>query len=728
MERKTVIYILIFIVISAFFLRVLNAPYIIYPEGDQIIFTDNDAPYHALRIIDFATGVTGQIQFHDPRSYYPEGHISHWSPGFDFVLGLLGKIFYLIWSDEFALKIFISLLIPVFGSLTLTVYYLFVRSFMNRFASLVATMLLGLLPFHITVSYFSVVDHHVAEYLFIILLYLAVTRIKEKFGPIIFALIVTAGFWVVPGFLVDYIVLTGSSVFVLIICRLWKNYSEFARRLFIGQAISFVILFPSLFFSYYGSLFSMRFDSISLFQGVMTFIGATVTGFFYFDNTFDKKIFRPAGLVLISIIFVSLVIFLFPGFSEQLRNGLFHMTGSSHLRLASEFNALGWGRLTAGYLQSFWPLLPLGIVVVCYEAFRKKDILLLTLLVPLIFYGIMAFIGVKFFRYFLIFGILAGTFCCVKFYELTLRRIQIRRALIVFFIFLIVYGFSGSKKVFLLYKNTRNNSAFETLSFISKNYFRGEHGTSVFALWDLGHKIIYYTDFYNMDNPFLVKEKVSHTKDFALFNFSRGENEALSILEKYDSKIVIMESVLLQLPSIAPLINKIPSRYISKAGTLTSFFVGTLNGRLYFFDGTFMKDNSGKGEDIPAVSSFRLVYETKKNITTGGLIRPVYKVFERIEGAEIKGVLDKSEINSVDQLPTLSTTLMTNTGRKFLYVSKAKVSDGKYFFVKTPYAAPGKNGRVIALTPYTLIYGSQRLSVIVKEEDVKMGKTIFIKQ
>lgn len=248
----------------------------------------------------------------------------------------------------------------------------------------------------------------------------------------------------------------------------------------------------------------------------------------------------------------------------------------------------------------------------------------------------------------------------------------------------------------------------------------------VFFFFILDARFRYYTDFYNMDNPFLVKERVSHTKDFALFNFSRGENEALLILEKYDSKIVIMESVFLQLPLIAPLINKIPSRYISKAGILTSYFVGTLNGRLYFFDGTFMKDNSGKGEDIPAVSSFRLVYETKKNIKTGGLLRPVYKVFERVPGAKIKGVLEKSAINFDGSLPTLSTTIMTNTGRKFLYISKATVNEGKFFLIKVPYTAPGKNGDVIALTPYTLNYGKQSFKVIIKEEDVKRGKTIVL--
>ena len=719
MNRKTAKYILFFIVAAAFFLRVLNAPYIISPEGNEIILTDNDAPYHALRIIDFAKGISSKIQFHDPRSYYPEGHVSHWSPGFDFALGLLGRIFYFAWPNDFALKIFVCLLVPIFGSITLIFYYLLLRSFMNRVASLAGTALLSFLPFHITGTYFSIVDHHVAEYLIIILLYLALARLKNKNGPVIFAIIVTAGFWVIPAFLVDYIFLTMASVFTLILCRLWRGYTEYARKLLVAQILSFSVLLPTLFFSYYGSLFSMRFDSISLFQGVITFIAVVVTGFFVITNSSNNIWLRPPYSVFLSILLVSLVVFSFPGFYEQLQNGLSYMRGSSHLRLSSEYNFMGWERFTAGYLKAFWPFFPLGMAAVCFEAFRKRDILLITLFVPLVFYGLMAFVEVKFFRYFLIFGIIAGIFFCAKLFEITSQIKKIRYSVIFLFIFLIIYGFSDYKKVFLLFKNARNDSAFKTLYFISNNYSRGKDGTTIFALWDLGHKIIYYTSFYNMDNPFLIKEKISHTKDFALFNFSKEENKALSILEKYDSRIVIMESALLQLPIMAPLIEEDPSGYISETGILTSQFIKTINGRLYFFDGTYMTDKSGKDRHIPAVTSLRLIYETKKQIHTGGFKRPFYKVYERVSGANI--VFERPSTSSLHELPVLTTTLMTNTGRKFLYVSKAIDANENFFTIKTPYIAPGKNGEITALVPYTLSYGIHTIKVVVKEEDIQKG-------
>ncbi|NJL59702.1 MAG: hypothetical protein HC887_08730 [Desulfobacteraceae bacterium] len=167
MKGSKLFYAILFcILLITFYIRTFNYDAFMDDEHSEVIISDNDAGYHLRRIVDFATGTSDQIQFPDIRSYYPEGYVCHWSPGFDFLLGTLGKTFYFFKPDVYSLKIFICLLIPILAVLTVFAYYFLSAKLLPPAAALISALLFALLPFHITITYFALVDHHVAEFYF----------------------------------------------------------------------------------------------------------------------------------------------------------------------------------------------------------------------------------------------------------------------------------------------------------------------------------------------------------------------------------------------------------------------------------------------------------------------------------------------------------------------------------------------------------------------------------
>ncbi|NJL59701.1 MAG: hypothetical protein HC887_08725 [Desulfobacteraceae bacterium] len=61
------------------------------------------------------------------------------------------------------------------------------------------------------------------------------------------SLVIVAGFWVVPGFVLDYMIFTGACLLIVVSGRIWQHHEGFVRRLPRIHILSAVLLIPTLF-------------------------------------------------------------------------------------------------------------------------------------------------------------------------------------------------------------------------------------------------------------------------------------------------------------------------------------------------------------------------------------------------------------------------------------------------------------------------------------------------
>jgi hypothetical protein len=106
---------------------------------------------------------------------------------------------------------------------------------------------------------------------------------------------------------------------------------------------------------------------------------------------------------------------------------------------------------------------------------------------------------------------------------------------------------------------------------------------------------------------------------------------------------------------------------------------------------------------IPALQHYRLVYESPRVDPLSGLHE--VKVFERVEGAKIRG-------DGVIELD-----LVTNQGRTFVY--RQESVNGTFI---VPYSTTGNPYPVHATGPYRI--GGSTRTIEVSEEDVRQGRQV----
>ncbi|MDK2892518.1 oligosaccharyl transferase, archaeosortase A system-associated [Methanohalophilus sp.] len=155
-------------------------------------------------------------------------------------------------------------------------------------------------------------------------------------------------------------------------------------------------------------------------------------------------------------------------------------------------------------------------------------------------------------------------------------------------------------------------------------------------------------------------------------------------------------------------------------------YFNTMEARLHIFDGNGLKQYRMVHE-TPAASTVEVGYKRVYNalFSGGNTIEEsntgYVKIFEYVKGATITGEAPEGE------KVTISTTILTSTGRTFLY-SQSMVSDGTFEFV-VPYSTEGPIAGetqfdTMPIGPYTITYGNVMETVSVSETDVLSGNII----
>lgn len=242
-----------------------------------------------------------------------------------------------------------------------------------------------------------------------------------------------------------------------------------------------------------------------------------------------------------------------------------------------------------------------------------------------------------------------------------------------------------------------------------KNNVKGEG--KVMNWWSYGYWINYYAR----------RQSVAYAypnEATAKFFTENNEQIASSIMESNAAKYVIIFTPMREYQGqyknmILLSGKKLSDFFIIKDETIEpriNYFNSTL-ARLYYADGT---EIGIRGDTIPALSHFRLIYESDDNQGkfSGNDIKGT-KIYEYVRGTTIHGRAPEGQI-------VISTTIITNQGRNFEYI-QTSYSNGNYSFT-VPYSID---------SPYQTNAGEYRISIgdmnktiTVNEGEVLDGKQI----
>ncbi len=240
----------------------------------------------------------------------------------------------------------------------------------------------------------------------------------------------------------------------------------------------------------------------------------------------------------------------------------------------------------------------------------------------------------------------------------------------------------------------------------------------VLAVWDLGHMITYYGHRMAIANPFQdgigrKKSDGSIIPGWTTFFLEKNEKTATQYLDDLKARYVIADSASANTDGIYQHMIKWQQDnldgFLAQDGKSIDMdrYYGSMIAKLSLFDG---KKTNIDGLDIPALSHFRLVYES---VTTDFSLKiddnqdiKKYKIFEYVKGAVISGsVIPGSEVE-------ISINIKTNQGRDFTYKNSA-IFQKEGFEFTVPYAGT-----------YTIKTGRQTKEVEVLEADILNGETI----
>jgi hypothetical protein len=147
-------------------------------------------------------------------------------------------------------------------------------------------------------------------------------------------------------------------------------------------------------------------------------------------------------------------------------------------------------------------------------------------------------------------------------------------------------------------------------------------------------------------------------------------------------------------------------------------FFASLHTRLLFADGSQLT----VGENTyPALSDFRLILESQAQTEMFGRPVPVYKAFEMVPGARLKGPAQP------DQEVRLRLMVQTNIGRRFMYQAQTTADDQGQFEFILPYPAyEGAQTPCHAVSPYMIKIGDSVHKVTVSSQAVTSGESVVL--
>gem|GEM_PF-3294860 len=539
--------------IALFFLAFLVRIYPIHSmlHDSKVLLFPDDPPYHMLRVERIHQGILYQIQ-KDPLIAHPFGAVAIWPTFFDLFLALLSFPFSF---DRNAVVFACSLIVPVLGSLTCVLLFLFASRYMPYHHALFSGFALSILPTHSDYTIFARVDHHVLEPIAVLaLVFLGLEALKKPENTRLFALAGLSGgfsFALFPSALaVSFPAILVFSIIFLFLCP--QRLFVFAISCLLGLCLALLFSPHPLEFVFY---------SPSLLHILVFF------GFFALFCTLSyfrlKKKGHAYGFFM--VLFLSLCVFMLFGF-KPVMEGLKYLGGQGFASLSSEATpTLADPKRLYSILGFSWVLAPFGAILL----FQKKETRILAVIS--FFYLALALFQRRFLVAF------SPFYCILLSYLFFFGRTKVVKVLIKAFVVL-----SFAPSIYHLV-HIEPLSAQDKAIYEATTTLRDRDG-AILTPWFYGHVFQYETKRPTLcDNFFGVPES-----DEALFRclsllYDEDENRVFDRLERYGVKnIVIVPPHPEQVQREVRLLGLDEKGYVHNRA-LTTEFLKTFWGKLGMF-------------------------------------------------------------------------------------------------------------------------------------------------
>ncbi len=741
---------LVFILALLFRFASINSVF----SGNEIIFPGFDGYYH-LRLITYSVQNFPGFLWSDTYVNYPIGYTVGWMPFFDlaiaFITGLLTFGSPTIHNIETIAAIFPAVL----GAMTVIPIFFIGKELRDSRLGILSALLFAIMPAHLAVSRFGLIDHHVAEvFLFTMILLFIALSIKDnaKNNHTKIQLIFAGAAGVLIGILVftwsaAHIYIAVFSLFFIILygVNLYKGIPS-NKIILTGAVTGFTALFISVIL--------YIFHWIPLYQvaGVVAFLLlATVPGFI--SSAMQKQkihwLVYPAVIVFIAIFMLGIIAF-FPAQFGIFDEAINYLTRENIVGTIAETRPFAEDYFS--FISALYFSAPFGFALIF--AF-----------IGLIYYTVSE-LGSKFAPQKLLFLISALamillTLQQVRFSYLSSIFVAILAAYFIYrmifeenfvyntksiaslcFLILIVgaptayQAYAISKEPPIIAGDWRDSLIWLKNNTQATSYYYAPDKNpeySVMAWWDYGNWIEYVAQ-----RP-VVANNFQAGVDIAARYFSAdSEKTANDILDQRQARYVIVDDetgfgykdfVYGKFKQVIELAGKNMSNYAysfdvpgpnyaTRVNLLNNNYYNTLYARLYLLDGSSI-DNPLKVRD-GGLSHYRLVYESNTEGSNKIGIKKI-KIFDYVPGAKITGVT--SPYTGLE----ISVPVRTNTNRTFNYTRKGVSDASGNFTLVVPYATEGTAYVTGPINNYNLLINDQVVkTLVVSNQQILEGSVIDI--
>ncbi len=712
-------------------LRILPAWSTVF-SGQEVRFLSAD-PYYHLRRIQYAVRHFPAILDFDPYVNFPEGARIYWPGGFDLLLATACRVL-LHPPSPSSVERLCALAIPLLGLAAILAVYSLGRATLDRPGGGFAALTFALLPYPVIYSLLGYVDHHVMEPLLLALAAALLCAGWSRRG----AAAVLAGGCAGAVASLSFSFVTAGAVMVALVCATatWEAVrGRFAGARVAGLAAvaAATITLLALTAATSGGLAGgMTYLSLSPFQAHLAVAGAGVAlamivGAWRGIGPGRRATGVVAGAALVAVALVHGGTALLEPFREA---GVFIGRAEGLWITVRETRPVWeqpWRKILLG-------LSPLGVLlpaVLLVAALRDRDRPAGT--VALLGAAVLA-LGASQLRFLVMGGVgmaWAAGWLAARLWEAASGRPRaglLRGAALA----VLLAGIAPTALLDFAPRGSVRGLAPQPEELALADALRARRQTEgglerarpplhwgVAARWDLGHLLIYRGEAPVVACPFSLGSTHARGVDRVVrLALSDSDAAARDLCDRLRVRYVATSDPFTRIVDDAITAGIAPSRYVAaysgERGQIeyTVNFLRSTAFRLHALDGASL---SVAGAEIPAMPSFRLVWESRERVPVvallglpSGFSPSSSKLFEVVEGARVEGSCVPGEPVS------LEVPVRTNRGRAFVWRNRGPCGAGARYALRTPYPSTGAKLR----------QGEREGSVVVVEDQVREGGAV----
>jgi len=729
---------LIIILLIAIIIRLFTYTQVFEP--DRVVFLETDPYYHMWRVFSYIDTFPKTF-FFDTYINYPYGALIGWPPLFDQMTAFISIILGLGKPGVHLVESVGAFMPMVLGILSIIAVFFIAKEIFDERVALFASLVLAVLPGHVQISILGFTDHHIAEVLLSVIAYLFFIRSLHngyKWSAILSGIVIGLSFMTWQGAPIFAGILLSYVVIQFIYDRRSNEMSNYL--IFSGIVAFLTALFVILIF-YIWTPWQQTITAgiLSYFQPIYLLISAimiVLLGFFSRLMKEQKWHYYPVLMIALFISIIFIINIFVPTLYQSLSDGIGYLlrdapvlkqiNEAQPLFFSFDGTFLGWQFFNNpawhAFTFSFYFAI-IGFLWLIYSFRKDIDRGKLFFVVWTLIVLFLALFQRRFsYMLSINIGILSGFFADEivekgRSFLHKSKKISIPiYALIVLFLIMpnIIMSYELSK-----YPPGPSDDWYDSLVWLRDNTpeINNEMQYGIMTWWDYGNWILYISK-----RPVVANNFQIGGDEAARFYLAQDEAIANKIMEKRKARYVIVDQrmglnkfmqgdqLILKgtFMVIASFADTDFAIYLDKNNLPNRNYFNSMYSRLHIFDGN-------------GLENYRMIYESNE-IHYNLFDKPTknIKIFEYVKGAKITGKAVSNETVRI------SGKIITNQGRIFEYMQEAKADDNGDFEFTVPYSVDSPYETRL-MNKYEIIYGNEKVSIDVSENDIMDGNVIKVK-